>query len=163
MNELSIGKIISKAHEHAEIASLVLSRRMANMAIKIAQSNLLPPIMFGLTITAAARMALAKIEPRLLQIELAPIAFNLIKNHGKGHKVHDMDPHFWQLANDSALELICECLAQYGLHEIAKYISDESIRRHILHDRARLALLDAGYTHTQALSGSHYDFDNIWR
>ena len=74
-----------------------------------------------------------------------------------------MDPHFWKLGNDAALELICECLLAHGKDEIVAYLQEESIRRHILHHPARLKLLDAGYTYASAVSGAEHELDSIWK
>ncbi len=149
----SLGQVLQDAHENPERAANILARRMAQRAIKIAQENPKPPMSNGSSITTVSRLALAHIQPHTLATHLIPIARDLINNHGAGHKVHDMDTHFWELGNDSALELICECLRKNGLDQVAEYISEKTIRRHVLHDSARLSLLDAGYTYNSALSG----------
>lgn len=150
----SLGQVLQNAHENPERAANILARRMAQRAITIAQNNPKPPMGNGSSsITAVSRLALAQIQPHTLATNLIPIARDLISNHGAGHKVHDMDPHFWELGNDSALELICECLRKNGLEQVADHIGEKTIRRHVLHDSARLSLLDAGYTYNSALSG----------
>jgi hypothetical protein len=56
------------------------------------------------------RIALGKMTPRDLHLSLLPIATELIMNHGGGHRMHDMNPHYWELGIDAALDIITKCL-----------------------------------------------------
>lgn len=159
----TVGEALSNAHENVAIYAHLLAKKMADRAIKIANEKELDPTVHSPSIVAAAYIALAEIPARTLHLRLIPKAMKLIESHGAGHKIHDMDPQFWKLGNDSAIELICECLIRHGQDEIVAYLQESSTQRHILHDISRLRLLDAGYTYTSVTAGTSHGFDSLWK
>lgn len=159
----TVGEALTNAHENITTYAHILAKKMAERAVRIAQEKPLDSSVRSPSLVAAAYIALSEIPVRALHLRLIPAAMRLIESHGAGHKIHDMDPQFWKLGNDSAVELICECLLQCGQDEVVRYIQESNIQRHILHDPIRIKLLDAGYTYSSVSSGSHHEMDTLWK